>query len=104
MRQSFGMFQRFAAGLTLLGLLFLLSAAGSMRQSQEKRKREDFGWSLDHLNEKPKKELVGKQIEKKAVSDSADEIRLESNLAVFDVLALNKEGKSITGFKKEDFI
>jgi len=104
MLHSFGAFQRFTILLTLLGLIFLITAAGSFRKSQEKRRREDFGWSLEHLNEKPKNKAPEKQVDKKASPGAGDEIRLDASLAVFDVLVLNKEGKSITGFKKEDFI
>jgi len=103
MRYTFGAFQRFVLAFAVIGLLFLLPVVGSLRQSEKKPKREDFGSSLEQPNQNQRKKSGPEKPAPKAPS-SDEEIRLASSLAVFDALVLNKEGRSLTGFKKEDFV
>src|SRR5262247_1958927 len=72
--------------------------------AQEKQRREEFGSSLKRLkwDEKEKKAVETKK--RDPAPDSGAILRLETSLAVFDILALDKGGKAVTGLSKEDFI
>src|SRR5262245_21567216 len=73
-------------------------------QAQEKQRREEFGSSLKRLkwNEKEKKAVESKKGD--TAPDSGAILRLETSLAVFNILALDKNEKAVTGLSKKDFI
>lgn len=76
-------------------------------EAQEKQRREEFGSSLKRLKWDEKRQEI---VEEKKEGDRSDSlnsdvvIRVETALAVFDILALDKQGRSITGLSKDDFI
>jgi len=72
--------------------------------AQEKQRREEFGSSLKRLkwDEKERKAVETKKGDER--SDSGEVIRVETSLAVFDILALDKEGRAVSGLSKDDFI
>lgn len=73
-------------------------------RAQGKQKREEFGSSLKRLKWD---EREGKAVETKRGdewSDSGAVIRVETSLAVFEVLALDKKGQAVSGLSKDDFI
>src|SRR2546427_1050021 len=72
-------------------------------RAQEKQKREEFGSSLKRLkwDEREQKAVETKQGDER--SDSAAVIRVETSLAVFEVLALDKKGRAVSGLNKNDF-
>jgi VWFA-related protein len=72
--------------------------------AQGKQKREEFGSSLKRLKWD---EREGKAVETKRGDewpDSDTVIRVETSLAVFEVLALDKKGRAVSGLSKDDFI
>jgi VWFA-related protein len=75
--------------------------------AQEKQRREEFGSSLKRLKWDEKKQEM---IETKRGGDRPDSpgsdavIRLETSLAVFDILALDKQGQAVSGLSREDFL
>jgi VWFA-related protein len=102
-------------------LCLLLAIAGlnlavrqpTFAQQEAEKKREDFGGSLKRLKWDSKKEAAveakGKK-DKKAKKGEAsapeadDVIRIETVLAVFDLLVVDKKGRAVTGLKPDDFI
>lgn len=102
-------------------LCLLLAIAGlnlavrqtTFAQQEAEKKREDFGSSLKQLKWDSKKETAveakGKK-DKKAKKGEAstpeadDVIRIETVLAVFDLLVVDKKGRAVTGLKPDDFI
>lgn len=77
---------------------------GVTGRAQEKRKREEFGSSLKRLKWDEKEQKAVETKRSAEVSDSGTILRLETSLAVFDVLPLDKDGRAVTGLSKEDFI
>ena len=73
-------------------------------EAQEKQKREEFGSSLNRLkwDEKTRKMVETKKSDERPGSEEV--IRVETSLAVFDILALDKQGKAVLGLSKEDFV
>jgi VWFA-related protein len=90
--------------------MMALYAAGAVpfdatsARAQDKRKREEFGSSLKRLkwDEREQKAVETRSGDERP--DSGAVIRLETSLAVFDILALDKDGKAVTGLRKEDFM
>lgn len=78
--------------------------------AQEEKKREKLGSSLKRLKWDEKKgEAVEKskkeQPDPKTVSSiNAETLRLETQLAVFDLLVVDRHGRIISGLTKEDFV
>src|SRR5262249_20971273 len=91
-------------------MIMALSAAliypfvSHLTDAQEKQRREDFGSSLKRLkwDEKEQKAVETRNGAERA--ESGEVIRVETALAVFDILALDKEGRAVSGVSKEDFI
>src|SRR5262245_55373004 len=93
-------------GLCLLAacLAGSLVLASSLESGQ--KKKDEFGSSIKNLKWDKKKQS-GQPIEKKQAGPTKDKtsqpgetdaVRLETVLALFDVLVLDKQGKSIVGF------
>ncbi|HEV2665338.1 MAG TPA: VWA domain-containing protein [Blastocatellia bacterium] len=73
-------------------------------QAQEKRKREEFGSSLKRLKWDEREQRA---VETKAGDERPDSnvvIRVETSLAVFEILAFDKKGRAVSGLGKDDFI
>jgi VWFA-related protein len=72
--------------------------------AQEKQKREEFGSSLKRLkwDEREKRAVETKRGDER--SDSGTVIRVETALAVFEILAFDKKGRAVPGLSKSDFI
>jgi VWFA-related protein len=72
--------------------------------AQEKQKREEFGSSLKRLkwDEREQRAVETKKGEER--SDSGTVIRVETSLAVFEILAFDKKGRAVPGLSKSDFI
>lgn len=66
-------------------------------------KREEFGSSLKRLKWDEQKQTAIEQ-KSNAAPTAEDVITVETNLAVFDVLVLDEQGRSLTGFTKDDFV
>jgi VWFA-related protein len=73
-------------------------------RAQEKQRREEFGSSLKRLkwDEKEQKAVETKKEDER--TDSGVVIRVETSLAVFDILAFDKDGRAVSGLSKEDFV
>lgn len=88
----------------------LLSSFDYDALAQDEKKREKLGSSLKRLKwdekkgeavEKSKKEQPD---QKAAPSINAETLRLETQLAVFDLLVVDRHGRIISGLTKEDFV
>lgn len=104
--------------LLLMIVGFGLICQLAFAQQDAEKKRESFGSSLKRLKWDPKKEAAveakdkdsknkkDKKAKKGAasVAESDDVMRIETVLAVFDLLVVDKKGRAITGLKQEDFI
>ncbi len=90
--------------MLVLSAAFVYPLVKPSTRAQEKQRRDEFGSSLKwpKWDEKERKAAEAKKGDKQG--DSGDIIRLETSLAVFDILALNKDGKAVPGLTKEDFI
>lgn len=76
-------------------------------EAQEKQKPEEFGSSLKRLKWDEKRQEMVEAKKENARADSAgpdDVIRVETALAVFDILALDKDGRAVMGLSKDDFV
>ncbi|MGE0131305.1 MAG: VWA domain-containing protein [Blastocatellales bacterium] len=76
-------------------------------EAQEKQRREEFGSSLKRLKWDEKKQEIVETKKENPRADSADSdavIRLETTLAVFDILVRDKDGRAVFGLTKDDFI
>lgn len=75
-------------------------------QNAGARKREPFGSSLKRLSWDEEKRAAFEAAPPEKRSDAAGEtsLRIETSLAVFDVLVLDAQGRPITGLAKEDFV
>ncbi|MBL8208873.1 MAG: hypothetical protein JNM09_31940, partial [Blastocatellia bacterium] len=81
---------------------------------QESDRRADFGSSLKTLkwdkkkqkalDTAPTQEAASKPGQKVSKPEEDDVLRLDTVMAVFDVLVLDAQGRSLTGFKQTDFI
>lgn len=105
-------------------LCLLLAIAGfalaihdpAFAQQEPEKKRGEFGSSLKRLKWDSKKEAAveakdknpktSKKVKKGNAStmEAEDAIRIETVLAVFDLLVVDKKGRAVTGLKPEDFI
>ena len=90
------------------GLLLLTS---SVNTTAQEKKREKFGSSLKRVKWDKKKEVaVDKDSRKDLAKDKsaptsiADAVRIETSLAVFDLLVTDRQGYAISGLTREDFI
>jgi VWFA-related protein len=72
--------------------------------AQEKQRREEFGSSLKRLkwDEKEQKAVETKREDERP--DPGVVIRMETSLAVFDILAFDKDGRAVSGLSKGDFV
>ena len=72
--------------------------------AQGKQKREEFGSSLKRLkwDEREQKAVETNQGDERPDSDTV--IRVETSLAVFEILAFDKKGRDVPGLSKSDFI
>jgi VWFA-related protein len=79
---------------------FVFSAPGA----QGKQKREGFGSSLKRLkwDEREQRAVETNQVDGRPDSDTV--IRVETSLAVFEILAFDKKGRDVPGLSKNDFI
>lgn len=73
-------------------------------EAQEKQRREEFGSSLKRLKWDEKRQEIVEEKREGDRSDSEMVIRVETALAVFDILARDKEGRAVLGLSKDDFI
>jgi VWFA-related protein len=93
-----------------LWLLALTSFDGWFRatlSAQETPKRSEFGSSLERLKWDPKKGAAvetREQKKKSASKPAEDAIRIETTLAVFDVLVVDKQGRYVNGLGKDNFV
>lgn len=73
--------------------------------SQEKQKPRKFGWSLDQKKKDGDGESArsGQDGKGRETALEPETLRVETALAVFDVLVLSSTGQAVTGLKKEDF-
>jgi VWFA-related protein len=73
-------------------------------RAQEKQKREEFGSSLKRLrwDEREQRTVETKRGDERSDSDTV--IRVETSLAVFEILAFDKKGRAVQGLSKGDFI
>lgn len=72
--------------------------------SQDKQKPPKFGWSLEQKKYEERKNAPPNQASPGTAADVTPEtLRVETTLAVFDVLVLSDSGQVITGLKKDDF-
>ncbi len=70
----------------------------------QSRKREDFGASLKQLQWDEQKQTAVEPKKKDATATADDVLKLETTLALFDVLVLDARGRTMTGFTKDDFV
>src|SRR5262245_5725207 len=90
--------------LMILHVALISAFIFNSNYAQEKQKREEFGSSLNRWWGGEKKQ---KKTETKKGANRTDPevvISLETSLAVFDILALDKEGRTVSGLRKEDFV
>jgi VWFA-related protein len=101
---------RCGAVLTLCAALTIPLVISSFRLSthaQEKQRREEFGSSLKRLKWDEKKQEMVETKREGGRADSPDSdavIRMETALAVFDILALDQQGRAVSGLGRDDFI
>lgn len=92
----------------LICALLLLSAASVFAQMPEPTATpsREFGWSLkESPREKQKNQSKQTaQVTEKTTTDDDDVIRVETNLVVNDVYVSDRQGRVITGLKKQDFV
>lgn len=88
----------------LLYAAVVSSCANPLIQAQEKQKREDFGSSLKRLKWDEREQRAVEREVGHGRTDSDIVIRVETSLAVFEVLALDKKGRAVSGLSKDDFI
>jgi VWFA-related protein len=72
--------------------------------AQEIQKREEFGASLKRWWGGEKKQKMAETKKRANRTDPETVISLETSLAVFDILVLDKEGRTVSGLRKEDFV
>ncbi|MBL8204897.1 MAG: VWA domain-containing protein [Blastocatellia bacterium] len=85
-------------------LSFVVCCVLCLLVAAQSPKREEFGSSLKRLKWDEKKQVA---VEQKAsngeVASGDDVLKMETTLAIFDVLVLDAQGRSLTGFTKDDF-
>jgi VWFA-related protein len=92
----------YAAGASSFVNSSILSIGAA--RAQEKQRREGFGSSLKRLkwDEREQRAVETKEDDERSDSDAV--IRVETSLAVFEILALDKQGRTVSGLTKDDFI
>lgn len=86
-----------------------LSTFIQLSLAQDEKKREKLGSSLERLKwDKEKGEAVEKgpraPVQKKSVqADGEDILRIETTMAVFDLLVVDRHGQPVSGLTKADF-
>lgn len=82
---------------------FALLVVGGALALAQSTKREDFGASLKRLKWDEQKQTA---VEQKKIDTPAaeDVLKVETTLAIFDVLVVDAQGRSLTGFTKDDFV
>jgi len=90
----------------VMGLYVALASSlvSSAPWAQEKQKREEFGSSLKRLRWDEREQRAVETRKGDERSDSATVIRVETSLAVFEILAFDKKGRAVPGLTKSDFI
>ncbi|MBO0725409.1 MAG: VWA domain-containing protein [Blastocatellia bacterium] len=78
--------------------------ANPSTSAQEKQKREAFGSSLKRLKWDEREQRAVETKDGDERPDSGAIIRMETSLAVFEILALDKKGQAVSGLSKDDFI
>ena len=84
-------------------LCFVLLVIGCVLAAAQSTKREDFGASLKRLRWDEQKQTAVEQ-KLNAASSAEDVLKVETTLAIFDVLVLDAQGRTLTGFTKDDFV
>lgn len=92
-----------------LAFTTLTGDARAQSPPQQRPKLKDFGSSLKRLKWDPKKNAAvetkrKKEKEKGKDSDEEEVVRVETTLVVCDVLVLYKQGRSVRGLTRDDFI
>lgn len=94
--------------LLICALLLLSSVAAVFAQMPEPTAvpSREFGWSLKEEPRTKQKNQVKKnaQVIEESSKDDDDVIRVETNLVVNDVYVADRQGKVVTGLKKQDFV
>lgn len=77
-----------------------------LAQNEENPRIKNFGWSLKENPKKPedKNEVKKEDTNKENPTTDDDVIRVETNMVVSDILVFDKNGVSVKGLKKEDFV
>ena len=75
------------------GFVLLLASFSSLAQEP----RPTFGSSLDRPTWDEKRKEADEKAKKEQKAQADDVIKVETNLAVFDILVFDKQGRSITG-------
>jgi VWFA-related protein len=80
------------------------SCADPSAIAQEKQKREEFGSSLKRLkwDDREQRAVETKDADERPDSDTV--IKVDTSLAVFEILALDKKGRTVSGLTRDDFI
>jgi VWFA-related protein len=73
-------------------------------RAQEKQKREEFGSSLKRLKWDEREQRAVETKRGDELPDSETVFRVETALAVFEILALDKKGRTVSGLTKDDLI
>lgn len=83
------------------GFAFSLTSFSSLAQEP----RPEFGSSLKKLKwDEKKRAAVEAEEESKGKTEADDVLRVETTLAVFDILVLDKQERFVTGLSKDDFL
>ncbi|HEY7183437.1 MAG TPA: VWA domain-containing protein [Blastocatellia bacterium] len=82
---------------------FVIPSISAIR-AQEKQKREAFGSSLKRLKWDEREQRAVETKDGDERPDSGAVFRMETSLAVFEILALDKKGRAVSGLSKDDFI
>ncbi|MDQ3254422.1 MAG: VWA domain-containing protein, partial [Acidobacteriota bacterium] len=86
------------------GAASLSSSASAQPITQDKPGLRDFGSSLKRNSNQQDKKSKNKKGKSGDADADDDIVRVETTLVVSDVLVLDKQGRSIAGLKKEDFV
>jgi VWFA-related protein len=94
----------FCVAVTALYATAVFSCANPLIQAQEKQKREEFGSSLKRLKWDEREQRAVETKRGDEPPDSETVFRVETALAVFEILALDKKGRTVSGLTKDDLI
>ncbi|HEX4945581.1 MAG TPA: VWA domain-containing protein [Blastocatellia bacterium] len=86
----------------LLCLVLCVGCLFGVLAVAQSTKREEFGSSLKRLQWDEQKQVTIEQKREAAAPD--DVLKVDTTLAIFDVLVLDAQGRSLTGFTKDDFV